>query len=118
MVVTVSLIPVSPTFGPTELDRLLEPWSLEQIEDDEFIAHYIRENVTQRDLQHLQASLFLTEGIADKISEARNATAGQYGVILPLPAQVWVDVTFFQVVGNHQRLHLSGNIAPSPDYAP
>ena len=95
MAVTVSLIPVSPTFGPTELDKLLEPWSLEQMEDDEFLVHYIREHVTTRDLQHLKASLFLSEGIADKINEARNATAGQYGVVLPLPVQVWVDVTFF-----------------------
>jgi len=90
---TISLIPVEPTTEPTELDELLQPCSMAQMESDAWLIKTLRERTTQLDLQHLELILFLAEGLGAKVREARRATQGAYGTILPLPPQIWTPVT-------------------------
>ena len=95
MALTISLIPVEPTTEPTELDELLQPCSMAQMESDAWLIKTLRERTTQLDLQHLKLILFLAEGLGEKVREARQATQGAYGTILPLPPQIWTPVTEF-----------------------
>ena len=107
VVSTVFVIPVHPSTVPTEVDRILEPWSLTQIEDEKFLLQYLRDHTTPHDLQHLPLTLFLTQGVGEKVRAAREATNGEYGVILPIPPQVWVPVTSITRIFSHFPCYFS-----------
>ena len=89
------VIQVFPLEQPSELDVKLEPLTIDQVEDDQFLIQFLRENMQPQDLQHLPAVCLVTENLGEKIQEARKLTSGAFGVLLPIPANIFVEVTIF-----------------------
>ncbi len=92
---TIVVIQVFPLEQPSELDIRLEPLTIDQVEDDQFLIQFLRNNMQPSDLQHLPAVCLVTENLGEKIQEARKLTKGAFGVLLPIPANIFVEVTLF-----------------------